>query len=371
MSLTASPLVHTLRGIMRDIRDDAPHRFFPMDRAASSDIRTGYLDGVPVRRLVVTFRAPGCAWVDRGGGCTMCGHHAGTTRGEVPSPGEYLEQFRSETARHDFSEVKVLSLYNSGSMLNPREVPRGTLDLLFREICAFDSVRKVVLETRAEFVCADEVSRLADILGRKRRLSVALGLETSDDRRRELCLNKGCSLEGISRAVGEAKKAGAGVQLYVLLGLPFLTEAESVDDAVKSLECAQNLGADEIHIEPLTIQRHTLVERLHRAGLLRLPSLYSLYETLERVLPAIRPYVSPFMHMPLPDIIPSGCPVCTDALIEGLLGRYNISRDHASLVRPGCPCEADWRARMEERDPRPLEDRIVDALALLSRGDGR
>ncbi len=371
MLLTASPLIPTLRGIMRDIRDHAPYCPFPRDRAASSDIRTGYLDGAPVRRLVVTFRAPGCSWVGRGGGCTMCGHHAGTTRGDMPSPAEYLEQFRSEIAGHDLSGVRVLSLYNSGSMLNPGEVPDGTLDLLFHEVHSYDSIRKVVLETRAEFVTTDEVNRLAGLLGPERILSIALGLETSDDRKRELCLNKGCSLEGIARAVGEVKRAGAEVQLYVLLGLPFLTEAETVDDAVESIRCAHNLGADEIHIEPLTIQRYTLVERLHRAGFLRLPSLHSLYETLGRVVPGIRPYVSPFLHMPRPDIIPSGCPVCTDTLIEGLLGRYNLARDRESLARPACPCESEWRARMEERDARSLEDRISDALTRLSRENVR
>ena len=220
-------------------------------------------------------------------------------------------------------------------------------------------------------VAEKEISRLVGLLGPYRKLSIAIGLETADDRKRELCLNKGCSLREIARAVGEAQRAGAGVHLYVLLGLPFLTEAESVEDAVESLECARDLGADEIHIEPLTIQRHTLIERLHHAGLLRLPSLYSLYETLERALPAIRPYVSPFMHMPLPDIIPSGCPICTDTLIEGLLERYNIARDRESLARPACSCEVEWRSRMEEIDPRPLEDRIAEALTrLLREADG-
>lgn len=368
MSMTTETrtILDSLRDIMRDIRAAALPLPFPRNRVASSDVRTGYVQGRPVRRLVITLRGPGCAWVSRGGGCFMCGHHAGTTRGVVPAVEEYLAQFRSEIARRDISDIEVLSLYNSGSVLNPGEVPPESLRAIFQDIACIPSIRKVVLETRAEYVVRERLAELAGILGPERTLSIAIGLESADDERRLLCANKGSTYAQIAHAVRTAGEFGE-TQLYILLGLPFLTESEAVSDSIASIRCASDLGADEIHIEPMTLQRHTLVELLHREGLYRLPSLHSVYAVLRAVTPEIRPYVSPFLHMPLPDEIPAGCPACTPRLIDGLLRRYNESRDRASLEYAACPCRHAWLERMEARDPRPLTERIAHALEQLRR----
>jgi len=334
---------------------------FPRDRAAASDIRTGYLDGKPVQRLVITMRAPGCSWVARGGGCTMCGHFAGTTRGVLPAAGEYISQFMREISRYDIGRIRIISLYNSGSMLDPEEFPLEALKHICRILSGFPTVEKLVLESRAEYIDRSSIESLRDILGPSRILSVAVGLETADDEKRALCINKGCTRRDIENAIDSIRDI-AEVQLYILLGLPFLTEYEVLDDAIQSLRCARDIGADEIHIEPATIQRYTLTGMLFRDGLYRLPSLYTLYEVLKTVVPGIKPYVSPFRHMPEPDIIPSGCPECTPRLIEQLINHYNICRTRDSLDYESCACMAEWKNRLTETDPRPLEKRVRDAL---------
>jgi len=182
-----------------------------------------------------------------------------------------------------------------------------------------------------------------------------------DDVKRLLCINKGCTREDIEKAIGSIRDI-AEIQLYILLGLPFLTEREMLDDAVQSLRCARDMGAGEIHIEPATIQRYTFTELLYREGLYRLPSLHTLYEVLKTVVPGIKPYVSPFRHMPDPDIIPSGCPECTARLIDQLINRYNISRTSDSLDYAPCDCMEEWRGRLTETDARPLAWRVQDAL---------
>ena len=71
-----------LHKALREIRGNIPKPTFNIKKAASSDIRIGYIGGKPKKRLVVTLRSSGCSWVESHGGCTMCGHYAGTTRGE-------------------------------------------------------------------------------------------------------------------------------------------------------------------------------------------------------------------------------------------------------------------------------------------------
>jgi len=356
-----------LRSHLFSVREKTPRGTFHLDRAASSDIRTGYVDGEPVNRLVITLRGPGCAWVKRGGGCLMCGHYAGTTRGIVPSADETIAQFRKEIDRYDMTTVKVVSLYNSGSVLNPDELPFGALKSLCREIACIPSISKVVFESRAEYIDRDKLLVLKDILGQRIMLTIAIGLETSDDVRRALCVNKGCTRRDIEQALWSIRGI-AESQLYVLLGIPFLTESEAITDAVESIRYAHLIGAGEIHIEPLTLQAHTFLGILVREGLYRLPSLYSVYEVLKQVVPGIKPYVSPFMHMPLPDRIPGGCPRCTERLIHGLLNIYNMARTPESLVYGECGCLDDWYECRAESDERPLHQRITDALRAVSCG---
>jgi len=295
----------------------------------------------------------------------MCGHLAGTTRGVLPSAEEFISQFRRELALYDLRDIHVLSVYNSGSMLNPGELGSEALKRIFLHIRTLPAVRKVVLETRAEYVDRASLEELLDVLGPDQRLSIAMGLETADDTKRDLCVNKGCTAGEIFHAVLKVKDI-VGIQLYVLLGLPFLTEHEALDDTVRSLRYAHEMEADEIHIEPITVQDNTLVDLLYHEGLFRLPSLYTLYEVLRTVVPEIRPYVSPFLHMPRPSLIPRGCPLCTDRLMDGLLKRYNISRDSESLEYEPCACIPVWRERLRVTDERPLAQRVQDSLAAVT-----
>jgi archaeosine synthase beta-subunit len=355
----------SLRCVLRPLHATLPRVNFPVDRAASSDIRTGYIRGKPVQRLVITFRAPGCSWVTRGGGCLMCGHYAGTTRGIMPSVENIITQFQRELLQYDVSSIEIISLYNSGSVLNPAEFHPEALEKILQLITKIPTIKKVVVESRAEFVDVSHISELQNILSPRIALSIAIGLETADDEKRDLCLNKGSSLKEISSALSKLNGC-AETQLYVLMGLPFLTESEIIEDTVASLKCAREMGANEIHIEPLTIQHHTFTALLAQAGLFRLPSLYSLYEILRIVVPDITPYVSPFLHMPLPEKIPEGCPLCTERLLSGLLKKYNIIQSRGSLEYEWCDCIPVWRERLKTTDPRPLVQRVSDSLKILS-----
>ncbi len=366
VSSTAAGALCALRNALRAHRSRTPRQDCDRTRAAASDIRTGYLEGMPVPRLVITLRARGCAWVPEGGGCLMCGHWAGTAS-SPPDASALVEQFTGELARRDTRDITVLSIYNSGSMLNPDECDPDALAAMLRQVREYPSIRKVVLESRARYVTRERVEACAAVLGQGRRLVIAMGLETADDLRRDLCVNKGCTVSEIARALGELRGV-ADSQLYVLVGLPFLTEREAIEDAVAAIRAAHALGAGEIHIEPVTLQRHTLLWDLHAAGLYRLPSLHSIYAVLRAVTPDITPYISPFLHMPLPDRIPEGCSFCTDRLVRGLLDGYNIHRTAAVLSYDPCICMEGWRRRLDDRDDRPLPDRILAALDTLAVG---
>ncbi len=72
------------------------------------EIRKGFLDGHEIKRLIVYLRATGCQWMldDENGGCAMCGHLAGTTRG-----GEKLPQRNMKNSLKQLSVKLILKIF--------------------------------------------------------------------------------------------------------------------------------------------------------------------------------------------------------------------------------------------------------------------
>jgi radical SAM enzyme (TIGR01210 family) len=234
----------------------------------------------------------------------MCGHYPGTTQGQPIRPLDYLSQFRGEMARHRRRHLPVLCLYNSGSTLNPEELPEEALAGILRDVAQRDGIRKVVLESRPEYCSPEKIAWIRKRLGGK-GLEIAMGLESSNDQILSMALNKGFNSEGF-RSMAAKIRGYVSIRIYLLLKGPFLTEQEAVDDAVSSIEFARALEPEEIHLEPATLQKKTLLHLLHDGGLYSLPWLWSIHEVLRRAGGDAGIYVSPFNHMPRPFRIPQG-----------------------------------------------------------------
>lgn len=332
-------------------------------KALSSDIRIGYLRGRPTERLVITLRSVGCGWVRRGGGCTMCGHYPGTTQGEPLQPRDIVRQFVREMAQYSGRNLPILCLYNSGSVLNEEEMPEEALSGILSEVAGHEEIRKVVLESRPEYCSEEKVKWIRKRLG-SRILEVAMGLESSNDRILSMTLNKGFCAEEF-RGMAERIREYVRLRIYVLLKGPFLTEGEAVQDAVDSIRFARTLSPSEIHLEPATLQRYTLLHCLHEAGLYRLPWLWSIYEVLRQVRGETRVYVSPFNHMPRPFRIPENCPECTASVRALLTRHYNLSMDLDRLHRYRCACREKWQEALLEQDQRPIRERVLQGLQVV------
>ncbi|OIP66571.1 MAG: TIGR01210 family radical SAM protein [Nitrospirae bacterium CG_4_10_14_3_um_filter_53_41] len=357
-----------LKSVLTEIRSHDQKVLFEPGRALSSDIRIGYLQGRTVQRLVITLRSPGCAWVRKGGGCTMCGHYPGTTQGTALSPQDFSAQFRREAARYRGRDLPILCLYNSGSVLNEEEIPEEALAGIFEEIERMKEVRKVVLESRPEYCSEEKIAWIRKRIGGK-DLEIAMGLESCNDRVLSLTLNKGFVSEDFRR-MAERIRQYVAIRIYVLLKGPFLTESEAIEDAVSSIEFARTLSPSEIHLEPATLQKHTLLHSLHQAGLYDLPWLWSIYEVLSRVGAENRVYVSPFNHMPRPVHIPENCPDCSEQVRDLLTRRYNETFDLQPVRQFPCACRERWEHALKEEDPRPLAQRILEGLRVIRQAGG-
>jgi len=352
-----------LEAVLQEMRLATPRTSAKNIPLADLDLsRFEVVNGIKYHRAVITLRSVGCEWTKTNGGCTMCGHWAGASIEQTPNGDVLYNQFRSMFDKVDWNKYPVVCLYNGGSIINPAEIPQEVFWQIMDCIAKTDAIKTVVLESRAEYINRDHLTRLRNVLG-TRHIRIAMGLESADAGVRRLLVHKGSSLERFKRAC-ELINEMASLRLYGLIKPPWLTEKEAIDDAVATIKLGEELGAEDIHFEPVTVQNHTLVKILWEKGLFKLPSLWSVIEILKQVAPS-QVYVSPFAHVPRPIAIPQTCPKCDEQVKQAILQDYNKSHNVSVFDKLDCECKADWLKELEVMDERPLSERVMADLDCL------
>ncbi|GAI51910.1 unnamed protein product, partial [marine sediment metagenome] len=146
-----------------------------------------------------------------------------------------------------------LSIYNGGSFFNDQEIPLEIQEKSCREVERNSFIEQLIVESRPEFITDDKIKLLTSLL-KSKKLRVAIGLEAVSDYVRGICINKGFSTEDYERAVEILKKNGAELSTYVFLKPIYLSEQESIEEAVRTTRYAFSLGSSEIMVESAFIQ---------------------------------------------------------------------------------------------------------------------
>jgi archaeosine synthase beta-subunit len=230
--------------------------------------------------LSIVLSTEGCAHA-RGseGGCTMCSYLLDGTSMN-PTSDEFLNQFVEAMKKVEKASAPIsVKIYTSGSFLDPEEIPIEARDRILTEIAGDERIKEVVLESRPEYVQDSILEEVRALLG-NRSVELAMGLESSNDQIRSLCINKNFDFAAFKEAVEIGKKYNIGTRAYVLLKPPFLTEREALLDAQHTISDAISAGATTVSLNPVNIQSNTLVESLWKKQRYRPPWLWSIVEVL-------------------------------------------------------------------------------------------
>lgn len=205
--------------------------------------------------------------------CLMCDLWRNTTETRVPS-GAIPAQIDYALAR--LPPAQHIKLYNSGNFFDAQAIPPEDLADIASRVRAF---RTVIVENHPK-LCGEPAIRFRDLLGT--RLEVAIGLETVHP---EVLprLNKRMTLDDFDRAVQFLASAGIAVRAFVLLRPPFLTEAEGVEWAMRSIEHAFAAGAGCCAVIP-TRAGNGIMDRLQAQGQFAPPGVESMEAVLEAAL---------------------------------------------------------------------------------------
>jgi radical SAM enzyme (TIGR01210 family) len=292
------------------------------------------LNGKIVDAGVIILRTAGCSHFHKGG-CSMCGYNVGSDPNA--SPMSILKQF--EHGVRDVGEVQLLKIYTSGSFLDECEVPLDAAKKILHH-CRDKNV-KLLFESRPEYVSPE---RLDDLIAVHDDIEVALGLESSNDRILMYSIKKGFAAEDYEKAAKLLAEKGLDIRTYVLLKPPFITESEAIADSVSTVKFAATMS-DTISLNPVNVQKGTLVEKLWRGWAYRPPWLWSVLEVLK----ATTALDSKILCEPTGGGKERGahnCGECDDVILHSLKS-HSLSQDPAKLGSPDCECREVWETILD------------------------
>lgn len=266
----------------------------------------------------------------------MCGYNLASDAGIG------LDDLRAQLheAKERYGGESFVKIYTSGSFLDSREIP---LEFRGEVVDAFREAERILFESRPEFVTEENIQ---DLRGRK--ISVAMGLESGTDRVLRDCVRKGFTTADYERAALLLRTRGVPLRTYLLLKPLFLTEREAIEDARRSIAFASPYS-ESVSVNPVNVQKETVLEGLWRRGDYRPPWLWSLVEVLRGGKGTERTRV---FSSPSGGGTPRGvhnCLNCDKDFLEAI-GRFTFSQSEREFEGLDCRCRLEWRALVEVQD---------------------
>ncbi len=227
------------------------------------------LRGFPETTMVVIFKTTGCSWY-RFSSCSMCGYFNDVSR-EVRT--ENLKN-QIDAMSEAIEDTKILKVFTSGSFLDPQEFPLEARNYFFEKIKG--RIEKLLVESRTEYITESNIAYLKEY---GIPIRIAIGLESANDEIMKNSINKGSNFAKFVTAAQAVHRMGYELRTYLLFKPLFLSEEESIEDMLESISKAAEFSTD-ISVNPMNIQKNTMVEYLWKKGLYRLPRLWSLARIL-------------------------------------------------------------------------------------------
>lgn len=298
-------------------------------------------DGTPCTAATVIFRTRGCVWWWKSG-CTFCGYF-NDVRDDVTADDLFAQWEEAKRRLDDFEGCSMVKVYTSGTFFEDRENPPEWQEAILRE--THERGLHLVIEAQAQ-LCTPE--KLAWVAERHPGCTVAVGLEAYDDTVLRFHVNKGFSTKQWHRSVDMLRDNGLRVKTYLLFKPPFMSEGDALELTCRWISQVAPLS-DDVSVNPMNIQKRTIVERLFRNREYRPPWLWSLVEMMERVHDDISEAQTRIIVHPTAAGRIRGahnCGAC-DAEVVAAIERYSVSGDTREFADLDCDCKRVWRAEVD------------------------
>lgn len=175
-------------------------------------------------------------------------HHCDIGVGEGTQFNTEMNKERLEFFRQHYDsillDVEHLVLYNSGSILNKRELSRETLATVLSYVSSLEKCKCVSLDSREMYITRDSLDYVVEHLREDQQARVILGVESQSDDIRIGKLNKKMTKQGIERAfatVGEYS-GRIGIDVNIVFQPPELVGEDAIGEAVETVKYSLDLA---------------------------------------------------------------------------------------------------------------------------------
>ena len=274
-----------------------------LDKPVSFWIKEDRLLKKKGKEFTIILRTKGCSWaLGDSGGCSMCGYIQDSTIEKIDqihimNQIDYAFQEKLNDILTDEDDF-IIKIFNSGSFFDDNEISEEVREFIYKKIATIPKIFEIVVESRVEYITAEKLKKIKEDLPNK-YIEVAIGLETVNDYIRNNYINKGLNFKDFLNALQLCSEHDIGVRVYLLFKPPFLNEQTAIEDCVESILALAKLKVNTISINPLNIQKNSLVEYLFYQNRYRPPWFYSLFKCLikackdEDILKSVRIISSP------------------------------------------------------------------------------
>tara|TARA_B100002051_G_C16690197_1_gene615062 strand:+ start:330 stop:1478 length:1149 start_codon:yes stop_codon:yes gene_type:complete len=301
-------------------------------------------DGTPCTAATVILRTKGCEWWWKSG-CTFCGYF-NDVRDDVTSEDLHAQWEFAKKRTNNFEDCQMVKVYTSGTFFEDKENPPDWQETVLTE--TYERGLHLIVEAQAHLCKEEKIQWVAE---KHPGCTVAIGLEAYDDAVLRFNCNKGFNTKQWHRAVNTLRENGLRVKSYLLFKPPFMSEGDAIRQTSEWIRSVAPLS-DEISINPMNIQKRTIVDRIHRAREYRPPWLWSLVEMIKNVHDDVRPVSAEnanegcriIVHPTAAGMIRGShnCGKC-DREVAAAIERYSVSADIREFEGIDCECQNVWK----------------------------
>ncbi|NYB72807.1 radical SAM protein [Sedimentibacter hydroxybenzoicus DSM 7310] len=280
----------------------------------------------------------GCYWAKKNGGCSYCGYQKVVD----DMLGNYESMTYQEILKYELDKqtetIHRLSFFVAGSFF---EIPRDERIGLFEYLNNYPKIKEVYIESRPELITEDNIRELKNVLNNK-VLSVAIGLETSDEKIRNEVHNKGVSNELFVKAMEILKREEVNSLIYVFVKPPVknITDEEALTEAYNTVKYSFDNGATAVELECGYIVENSKMYDLYMEGKYKTLSLWTIRDLLLKSIELNQGNVrlAYFHDTPAPIDVPKNCPKCNDEFLKMFDEYRATSRAELLLKEIDCEC---------------------------------
>ena len=223
----------------------------------------------------ICFRSRGCSNY-LAGFCIMCDYGLGTNITK-----EELELAFDKAISESKQDIKILLLNTYGSILDVNEISEECFNVLLDKLKKVN-IKRIIFETHYDTITKEKLKLIKEEL-KDKIICFELGFETSNEKIRENNLLKKIDNEKFKETIKLIHSFGMGVIVNLLVGIPFLTPKEQLEDALNSIEWCTSNDVDEIDLFPINVKPYTLLKDLYDSKEYDVISHWLLVEVLNRV----------------------------------------------------------------------------------------